>query len=552
MRDFRHQAELADRDREDLSRVGILPMARVGQALARTVVGATKDGAGESTVRELILAGTAPMAPILRDLMVAGHLRGRLRAMARASATLAASRLAFGAYDEAIEQFRKRLVLTDEDIERLRKLYNNEAVRVTRSTNDVLEAKATAAIKESLALGEHTKDAAARMRAAFAAAGVVPDNNFLCETLARTQIQLAYGAGAWNANQAPEIQEILHGYHYVTVGDNRVRPNHAAMDGTKAGKDDQIWSEWWPPCGFNCRCSAIPIFEDFDENIPDPMPEPDEGWDYNPGQVFRDHLNDELPFANFNPAEPRNEIGEWTDEPGFSPYEKGRHIVHDRPRTEILPSDAMILHHGGSAETVEQIRDIWKRIPPNIQTLLTARGARFQVGKTGWDIDPRLMSQHPRGWAEGQTWEQAEAWDGDNQVSFVEQVKYEASSTSWWSGRPAERVVPHEVGHLVDESLGWPSRGNGLAGQQFRKIWAEECRKFDNAGGSKELQYESWHNSAGSDAGASEAFATAYSIAMHDTDLFDRVNGRMFRKHFAKTIDFVRQHVINYRMEAKA
>ena len=290
MRDFRHQAALSDRDRTELERVGVPAVAKVGAAIQRAVLGAVLDNANAGTIRELIARGTPAMIPVLRDAMVAGHLRGRIRALTRAAGSLTTKGMAFGAYDEALEQFAKRLQLGDADIDRLRTLYNNEAVRVTRSANDLLEARASQAIRESLAEGEHTKAATERMKQAFAAAGVVPDNNFLCETLARTQIQLAYGAGAWNANQLPEIQEILRGYHYVTVGDARVRPNHAEMDGTMAAPDNPLWEKWWPPSGFNCRCACIPIFGDFEEYIPDPLPEPDEGWDYNPGMVFRDSL----------------------------------------------------------------------------------------------------------------------------------------------------------------------------------------------------------------------------------------------------------------------
>jgi SPP1 gp7 family putative phage head morphogenesis protein len=293
MRDFRHEAELSDRDREELARIGVPFLSDIGTAIQRAVLGAVQDRADPRTIRKLISSNTGKMTPVIIDCMVSGHLQGRIRAVVRAAGSLTTRGMAFGAYDEALEQFAKRLDLSDADIERLRKLYSNEAVRVTRSTNDVLDAKATAAIKESLELGEHTQAATERMRQAFAAAGVVPDNNFLCETLARTQIQLAYGAGAWNANQAPEIQEILKGFHYSAVSDGRTRPNHLEMDGCRADKDSEIWAHWWIPNGFRCRCGIVAIFDDFEEDIPDPMPDPDEGWDYDKRIVFADDgLND--------------------------------------------------------------------------------------------------------------------------------------------------------------------------------------------------------------------------------------------------------------------
>ena len=41
---------------------------------------------------------------------------------------------------------------------------------------------------------------------------------------------------------------------YSTVGDGRVRPEHAALDQVIKPVDDEFWDTWFPPNGFNCRC----------------------------------------------------------------------------------------------------------------------------------------------------------------------------------------------------------------------------------------------------------------------------------------------------------
>jgi uncharacterized protein with gpF-like domain len=38
---------------------------------------------------------------------------------------------------------------------------------------------------------------------------------------------------------------------YVTVGDNDVRPSHAAMNGFVARRNHSAWRTWYPPNGFN-------------------------------------------------------------------------------------------------------------------------------------------------------------------------------------------------------------------------------------------------------------------------------------------------------------
>lgn len=44
---------------------------------------------------------------------------------------------------------------------------------------------------------------------------------------------------------------------YETVGDSRVRPTHAALDGISRPIGDKFWSNYMPPNGWNCRCTVI-------------------------------------------------------------------------------------------------------------------------------------------------------------------------------------------------------------------------------------------------------------------------------------------------------
>lgn len=45
---------------------------------------------------------------------------------------------------------------------------------------------------------------------------------------------------------------------YVTVGDGRVRPEHAALHGKRWPLDHQAWADIWPPNGWGCRCTVLP------------------------------------------------------------------------------------------------------------------------------------------------------------------------------------------------------------------------------------------------------------------------------------------------------
>ena len=62
------------------------------------------------------------------------------------------------------------------------------------------------------------------------------------------------------------------------------------MDGATAPLDHPVWDKWMPPAGFNCRCAVLESFDEREFYLPDPLPEPDEGWGWNPGKVFDDEL----------------------------------------------------------------------------------------------------------------------------------------------------------------------------------------------------------------------------------------------------------------------
>jgi SPP1 gp7 family putative phage head morphogenesis protein len=49
---------------------------------------------------------------------------------------------------------------------------------------------------------------------------------------------------------------------YHTVGDARVRPTHAALDGITRQVGDNFWRSYMPPNGWNCRCTVIQTGED--------------------------------------------------------------------------------------------------------------------------------------------------------------------------------------------------------------------------------------------------------------------------------------------------
>lgn len=49
---------------------------------------------------------------------------------------------------------------------------------------------------------------------------------------------------------------------YRTAGDDHVRPEHAALAGVTLPPSDLFWASYYPPNGWNCRCTAVQVRRD--------------------------------------------------------------------------------------------------------------------------------------------------------------------------------------------------------------------------------------------------------------------------------------------------
>ncbi len=82
-------------------------------------------------------------------------------------------------------------------------------------------------------------------------------NKSWLETEYNTAISSANASARWaEYDQDKDVMPFL---KYQTVEDDRVRDDHALLDQTVKPVDDGFWDTYYPPNGFNCRCTTVQL-----------------------------------------------------------------------------------------------------------------------------------------------------------------------------------------------------------------------------------------------------------------------------------------------------
>lgn len=104
------------------------------------------------------------------------------------------------------------------------------------------------ALQESKSYSEFKKQAA-QILGTYNQANLQTEYNFAIAT--------AQNASAWNRQKSQ--QNDFPYLKYMTAGDDRVRPAHAALNGKLFKIADTSWRGIYPPNGWNCRCEMIQV-----------------------------------------------------------------------------------------------------------------------------------------------------------------------------------------------------------------------------------------------------------------------------------------------------
>lgn len=259
----RRYAALLAEDTRQVAETGLPALAQIGGAAAVATIRAYRRGFAFTPALRSVLV------PRMRVLLRAAMLQAQLTAWYTTRRRSPQGRLvaSIDPYSSAGKFLARRLRLTPATLRMLRERLDARALTVAEGVSEDVERKLQAALLRIQRAGLHVREGVAELREVLQAAGISARPSAL-EAMFRTQILLAYAAGKRDVERSPEIDEILWGFRYVTVGDTRVRPQHRILEGVTLRKTDAFWQRHYPPNGYNCRCQAIPLYGEHREVLP--------------------------------------------------------------------------------------------------------------------------------------------------------------------------------------------------------------------------------------------------------------------------------------------
>lgn len=203
-------------------------------------------------------------------------------------------------YDAAVAEIRRRVPLTEDELERLGEAYREHAFTVANVTSadvvtDVWEALQRA-VSDGTTLDDFKDEIGDKLERAWGG----PDPARL-ETIFRTNVQTAYQRGRYELMKSPALRRVRPYARLDGVGDSRQSEICEAVDGTVLPIEELEERRMIPPLHFNCRTNLVPISAD----------DADEG--------ERETPEDAEPDEGFGSAPPKP--GEW--EPDLNGYPAG-------------------------------------------------------------------------------------------------------------------------------------------------------------------------------------------------------------------------------------
>ena len=234
-------------------------------------LGSHLSGPGDTQIQRRLgdtLAHHLAAADLLGRLQILRHAKKKTGRMLPISPSPRVARFAedptvgfdFDLPDDDAERFIRDLTpVTKEVFNGLSAQYQRDAFTLAGTSDVRLIEKIRDALGDIAKNGGTVEDFHAAVRKLTGDASIDELNAFTLDTAFNTAMQKAYSSGRLEQMREPSMMDALPFWQYWTVGDLRVRPEHAVLDGFLARAIDPVWGKIYPPSGFNCRCSVVPL-----------------------------------------------------------------------------------------------------------------------------------------------------------------------------------------------------------------------------------------------------------------------------------------------------
>lgn len=231
---------------------GTAAWAALVEAMREQLVGGgTLEDALERFVRVAGELELGPLAEALGDATFTADLLGRLHV---AGDDEPVAGLPAVAPERAAAWWAERRVVTPSQFRALAAEHRARAFSIAGFTSLSALTEAHDALGRVLSQGGTLADWEDDLETILRARGLSPLSPRVLLTVFDTNIGDAYAVGRDRRMREPERLKARPYFRYNTVGDDRVRATHEAMDGRLWPADSSVWDLWTPCNGFNCRC----------------------------------------------------------------------------------------------------------------------------------------------------------------------------------------------------------------------------------------------------------------------------------------------------------
>ena len=166
-------------------------------------------------------------------------------------------------WPEAVEAFKRRGLVSDTELSQLLDGYRERSADARQLLLEHLRKRVNDELLRVLEEGGSFAEFAEAIRLEQETFGVGGANIGYLETVFRTNIQTAYGAGRFRAMNHPDVVEARPLWQCRSVQDDRVVPNPCRVLAGKIFRvGNPVTDPLYPPNHFNFRCAAVSLAQE--------------------------------------------------------------------------------------------------------------------------------------------------------------------------------------------------------------------------------------------------------------------------------------------------